>query len=139
MTNKQQGEISLDVKGKSYTLRPSMNALCTAEELMEKSLGREMSTTEIFFMVNRGNMRAIRIVLWAYLQAKHAKEFDTVDKVGSIIIDEIGLDAVNAQLQKLMEANEPPKEHGKAATGTNPPEAQVGDGVNSSSPLAESA
>lgn len=141
MATKQQGEIAIEVEGKTYTLRPSMNAMCIAEDAMEKALGREISTAEIFALCDRGNMRALRIVLWSYLQAKHAKDFDVPEKVGSLIIDVVGIDAVTKQLQKLMEINEPTKEQRRTTTGGNPPEAQAeaGSGENSSLPRAVSA
>lgn len=125
MANQQKGELSLRVNDRVYTLRPSLNALCVAEE----RTGR--TTSDLMLAAGMGSMNATRTVLWSYLQKYHAADFKTFDQVGDLI-DEAGLDEINRQLQKLMEINQPPVDAtALAAEGAGrPPEGQDGSGVH---------
>jgi hypothetical protein len=137
MANRQRGEVSLAVDGgKTYTLRPSVNALCAAED---KAGG--LTTSELMLRAANGSMTATRIVLWAYLQEHHAKEFSTVEQVGDLI-DLIGLGSVTAQLSAVADLNTPTRDQEAAAgvaDAADPQAAQDGTGAGSSLPRAATA
>lgn len=102
MANKERGEVSILVKGRSLTLRPNLNALCALEERYGKS------ASDIMYGASQGNMSATRQLLWAYLQKYHADEFQTMEQVGNMV-DDVGLDEINRQLSALQDANQPPE------------------------------
>lgn len=137
MANKERGELSLKVGDKVYTLRPTLNAMCEAEERW----GGEITTPELMQKCVMGNMRAVRVIVWAYLQEHHAKEFQDPKDVGRKIVNVIGLDSLNDQLNNLMGVNQPPETQEVVAPkdGANPQEAQDGTGDVSSPRLVVSA
>ena len=128
--NKQRGEVTIHVKGKPYVLRPSLNALCVIEDK-----GVYKSSTELFMKANLGEMRAVRALVWSYLQARHAEEFTTEQDAGNFI-DEAGLDTINTALGEVMEVNQPEPgsviaEELKKDGNEDPKSAQAGSGVGS--------
>lgn len=125
MANRERGEVSLKVGRKRYTLRPTLTAYCELEDRMDKT------HVEVMAEAARGSARSMRALLWSYLQAVHATEFETFESAG-VLIDTVGMDVVGEQLKKLDEANQPP-ETGKAA---DPQTAQGGPGNGSIGPHA---
>lgn len=127
MANSQRGEVSLDVGGKTYTLRPSFNAICAAED----KTGKRSSTLQL--EAELGDMRATRALIWAFLQPCHGNEFDTLEKAGEFVDMAGGLVAVQKRLEALAALNQPPEDM-KAPTGgtEDPPPAQAGTGDDSS-------
>ena len=67
-SNPHKGEVSFElVSGETYTLQFTIDAVCTLEELLDKS------TMEIFTQLARGRIGTLRACMWAGLQAHHPK------------------------------------------------------------------
>ena len=66
--NPHKGEVSFElVSGETYTLQFTVDAICTLEDLLDKS------SMEIFTLLARGRIGTLRAALWAGLQAHHPK------------------------------------------------------------------
>lgn len=125
MANRERGEASILVDGTAYTLRPSLNAMCEVEDLMG---GKRYGA--LLVEANLGDMRAVRALIWAFLQAKHGDEIKTLADAGKLV-DKVGLDEVNRQLEALMQLNAPEEQE----SGGRPPVGQGGTGgVSTSKP-----
>ena len=76
--NPVKGEVSFElVSGEAYTLQFTIDAICTLEELLDKS------SMEIFTLLARGRIGVLRAAMWAGLQARHPKI--TLREAGEII------------------------------------------------------
>jgi Phage tail tube protein, GTA-gp10 len=120
MANRERGEASLVVDGRTYTLRPSVNVLCDLEDAFNQSL------TEIIARASTGDLRAIRGLLFAYLQEAHGDEFQTPKDVGTWITKAGGLSAVEGALQEVQQLNAPP-------AAARPPRAQARNAAGATS------
>jgi hypothetical protein len=121
MANRERGEISLDVQGTAYTLRPTFNACCELETLTD---------TPVYEHINaalRGRLSAMRALMWCYLQECHGDEIKTLRDASAWIERAGGLAVVNAALERLQMVNAPEGEEGHA-NETNPPSAPNGTG-----------
>jgi hypothetical protein len=66
--NPHKGEVSFElVSGEAFTLQFTIDAVCTLEELLDKS------SMEIFGLLARGRIGVMRAAMWAGLQAHHPK------------------------------------------------------------------
>lgn len=76
--NPHKGEVSFElVSGEAYTLQFTIDAVCTLEELLDKS------SMEIFTLLARGRIGVLRAAMWAGLQAHHPKV--TLREAGELI------------------------------------------------------
>lgn len=67
-SNPHKGEVSFElVSGETYALQFTIDAVCTLEELLDKS------SMEIFTLLARGRIGVLRAAMWAGLQANHNK------------------------------------------------------------------
>ena len=77
--NPHRGEVSFELdSGEAFTLQFTIDAICTLEELLDKS------SVEIFGLLARGRISALRAAMWAGLQARHPKI--TVREAGEMIL-----------------------------------------------------
>lgn len=106
MANRERGEVSLTVGDRTYTLRPTLTAYCELEDLMD------MTHIDVLRAANKGSAKALRALVWSYLQAEHADVVKEPEEAGRII-DEAGQEHVEEQIRKMMQANEPPKDDEK--------------------------
>lgn len=120
MANTERGEVGIEVGGKPYTLRPTFNAVCELEELLDKDID------EVLVAINRGRLSSIRAVVWVLLQDEHAIEFPTL-RHASEFVEKIGVDRVMALLAKMFGLNF--EEVGKS--NPNPPKARAKTGARS--------
>lgn len=132
MANRERGEVSIEVGGKAYTLRPTFDAMCEFEELTGKTVD------DLFEDVLKSKLSGLRAVTWCLLQDVHAAEIKTL-KDASRWIDEAGVDAVRDAVERALGLNQAPEPaQGGTEAPANPPDAQAGTGEPSSSTLVES-
>lgn len=122
MANREKGEVGVEVEGKSYLLRPTVNALCELEDLTGKTVA------ELATRASAGSVRAARDLLWAYLQEAHRDEFKTPKDVGVWIERAGGLDRVMKALTDVIAVNAAETSAGESA---DPPAAQASTGAPS--------
>ena len=129
MANRARGEVSVEAAGRTYTLRPTVNAICDLEE-------REGVTfAALAERAGRGDTRAVRALVWAYLQDKHGAEVVTLIDAGAWIEKAGGLRALDTAMQAVVTANSGPE----AEAGADPREAQpAGVGATSTEKAAAS-
>lgn len=124
MANPERGEAELIVNGKPYTLKLSMNAAAQLQDRHKKTVG--VVVQEAMSL----DFKAIRALVWVFLQKCHADEFKREEQAGDFI-DEAGLNNVLETLQALGALNSDPDPN--AAARAN------GTGANSTSVLDASA
>lgn len=83
MANRERGEQRLVAGAQTFTLRLTIDACLEVEDRSGKTLD------DLIGSVNRGSVRALRWLLWASLQAKHAAEIPRPEDVGPVM-DAIG-------------------------------------------------
>jgi Phage tail tube protein, GTA-gp10 len=112
MANRERGEVSLTVNGTTYTLRPTVNAICDLEDLLQ------LPFAAIAEKASAGDIRAMRALMWAYLQDKHADEIKSPRDAGAWIERAGGLRQVETALREVTALNAPTET-------ARPPEAQA--------------
>lgn len=120
-SNPHKGEVSFElVSGETYTLQFTIDAICTLEELLDKS------SMDIFTLLARGRIGVLRAAMWAGLQTQHPKV--TVREAGELIPhikgDQKALQLVTRAMNLAFGEAEPGEaaEDGKA----DPPEGGTG-------------
>jgi hypothetical protein len=119
MANRERGEVSIEVGGTTYTLRPTINAICDVEDLTGDSF------TQLAQRAGAGDIRSMRALLWAYLQEQHSDEIKTVRDAGLWVNRAGGLAALEGKLREITQLNAPPS----SSTNERPREAQPEAGV----------
>lgn len=128
MANQARGEVSITVGEFSYTLRPTFDALCELEDLVDKGVD------QIVREVEEGRISGLRALIWVLLQDEHADEFQTLKQASAFIVAAGGGDAILPKLRELLELNS-----GDAGgQPANPPTAQA-DGTGRTSSPAQQA
>ncbi len=130
MANKERGEHSVVVDGQSYTLRPSFDALCELEHLVDRGID------EVFAEVRTGRLSGLRSVIWCLLQDEHASEIRTLKDASRWVEAVGGADVAIEIVNKVLGLNVA-DDNGSGGV-PNPPRAQAGIGGDSSSVRAES-
>lgn len=118
MANVERGEGSVTWGGKTYTLRPTFDALCELEERLNKPIDQIMREMQ------EGRLSSVRSVMWCLLQDEHAAEFKALKDASRLIEGIGGVDKAMTVLYGVMGLNL----ETEASTGGNPPDAQVGTG-----------
>lgn len=85
--------VQIGVRGRTYTLRPTVNAIADGETATGHSL------PSLLRQATDGRLCAIRILVWALLQPNHAHEIRTMADAGNWIERAGGVDVVMAHLQ----------------------------------------
>ena len=75
--NPQTGVVSFDVSGEAYRLQFTIDAICTLEDLLDKSVA------DIGVQMARGRIGAVRAALWAGLREHHPKV--TLKEAGDLL------------------------------------------------------
>lgn len=143
MANIHRGEIALEADGKVYTLAVSSNALVELEGLFSTS-ERRVTWQEVCRHAARNSHTHIRGILWAMLRKHHSEM--TLGHAGDLI-DQIGLDALDAKLAEIIRQTVPdPADLKKLGIApANPPKARArrttkaGTGMASTARVAASA
>lgn len=113
MANAERGEVSVDVGGRSLTLKIGTNAMCEIEAATGKTIteiGRLLGSEET------ASIELMRVVFWGALQHHH--EGLTLKDAGNLI-DEIGPSEIGPLIGRAFEAAFPAAKGGKE----NPPKA----------------
>lgn len=127
MANQERGELGVEVGGRRYTLRPTFDALCKLEDLLDKDI------ETILGSIDQGRLSGVRAVIWTLLQDQHEDEIRSLRQASEWIERAGGLPVVMPWLQTVMGFNSEPAADG--GTGANPPEGQA-DGIGASSERA---
>ena len=92
MANKYRGEAAVTINGREYTLRPSFDALCELETLIDASIDAALK------QVNEGRLSGLRAVVWALLHECHAQEIRTLKDASNWIeaASDAGIDVFEA-------------------------------------------
>lgn len=86
MANPKNGELALTVNGKTYTLVLNTAAMASLEEHYSTP-NHEASWDECWARVMKGNVRAVRALIWAMLRTHHPDI--TLEQAG-VVIDGAG-------------------------------------------------
>ena len=121
MANRERGEAAIDVDGRRYTIRPSMNALCQSKEFTGVTAPKFFHESSERAKAGDPDPNDLRIIAWIYLQACHGDEIKTLNDAGAWI-DRAGTDALGAALGELNAEN---SKAIKRASGGRPRKAQV--------------
>ncbi len=79
--NPERGEIDVDVSGRTFTLKPTMQNLVA----LEKRAGRTYG--QLIDAMTDTDVTAMREMLFAYLQPFHGKEFEKIESVNALMDD----------------------------------------------------
>lgn len=84
MANKQRGEVTLELAGEKYTLRPSFEAICELEDLLD------IGIMEIVTILHSGNVRLkfIAAIAWAGMWGYDKDNAPPFKDVGEMIMQE---------------------------------------------------
>lgn len=106
MANREQGEVGVEVAGRRYTLRPSFDAICELEGLVDKSF------EDVVSEIKAGRFSGLRAVIWCLLQDQHGAEIKTLKDASRWIEKAGGIDGVLTLINDVFELNtEPTTEH----------------------------
>lgn len=129
MANPTRGEVRIDVNGKPYTLKLTMNAGAVLQARTKRTVGELMAAASAL------DFAAIRSVVWMLLQKHHADEFKTEEQAGDFIDDAGGVPGISDAISAVVMVNQPP-DTGEAADATHPQTAQAGTtGASASRPV----
>lgn len=120
MTNPEKGEIAFEANGTTYTLQFTIDAICTLEGLLDKSI------FQISALLAANRVTAVRAALWAGLLTHHPKI--TVQQAGNLL-PVLKVDGAITMIGKALEAAfgaEEAASEGEASPPT-PGEAGTGD------------
>ncbi len=106
MANRELGEISFDVGDKTYTMKIDANALAEMEAALSTDT-RSMTWQQALTLVERGQVLAIRALLWASLRRYHRGI--TIEQAGDLV-QQMGSSGVNKQLEAAVKAAMPTAE-----------------------------
>lgn len=101
MANKDRGEISLKVDGKTYTLCFDVNALCEVEDLLGRGIPHIMADMQSAETMRFGTVRGL---LWGALQRHHPEM--TVKMAGEMV-SAVKLDKAMAAIGDALNASNP--------------------------------
>jgi len=139
MANRERGEVSVEIEGKTYTMTLDLEALCHLEDHFSTP-AREYAFPELLERAGKGSARHIRGIVWASLQRHH--KGITLEETSDIIQASGGLAGFSEKLNALAGSTRPDAEDEKELGGGKKPrprKAQHEAGENGTSKLAASA
>lgn len=139
MANRQNGEVSITIDGKVYTMAMTIDAMVALEEMFSTPQ-KDMTFQEVSDLCERGSMKHLRAMLWATLQGHHP-EFEIKD-VSGLVQAAGGLGVFTIKLMEMAKATQPDQKD-LAALGiradANPPQAQAAKQTRTSGGRSTSA
>lgn len=124
MSNAPRGTVTLEVGGKVYTLRLTINAICELEDALSTP-NKPVTFKEITEAAEKGSLRHVRAVFWAALLERHPEM--TLKDAGALI-SEVGLTGLSGHLSELGASLSPdPRDLAELSAGSKkrPQRAQV--------------
>lgn len=98
--------------GAEYSLQMDINGMCALEERVSADEGGRVTFQQIMSRIDDGDMRALRLVVWASL-LKHHPEVD-IDVAGLVATEVLQSTAVLALMNTLVAGASPAPEDAKA-------------------------
>jgi len=144
MANRQNGEVSIEIDGKTYTLAMTIDSMVALEDLFSTG-DTTVTFQDVIDRSDRGSMKHLRGLLWSVLQEHHPEV--AITDVSRLVQKAGGLGAITVKLMELAKGTQAdPKD--LEALGVkpekNPPPAQdggktSGTGADSTSEPVKSA
>ena len=101
MANRENGEVSLVIGDKTYTLAMTINAMVALEDMF--STPSQMVTFQkVSEMADAGSIKHLRAILWAVLQEHHPDV--TIEQVSTLVRDAGGLGVFTVKLLEMAKA-----------------------------------
>ncbi len=125
MANRQNGEVSIEIDGKSYTMALTLDAMVAVEDLFSTAQ-KSVTFQEVTEGADRGSAKHLRGLLWASLVTHHP-DLDVKD-VSALVQKAGGLAVFTMKLMELAKSTiADPKdlEALGVAPSANPPRAQA--------------
>ncbi len=85
MANTQRGEVSIELCGKKYTLRPTFEAICELEDSAKVSVIEMISNFQNMKLASM-NLRMISSVVWSGMWGHNKKDCPIQSEVGEMIL-----------------------------------------------------
>lgn len=114
MANTNNGEVPLEVGGKTYILKIDLNAICELEALLSTPT-HEMTFREALHLIDRKHIGATRALLFAGLRKHHPKL--TLEEVGDMMLEMGGIEGLDKKLEDAVAATMAPSD---ATAGKRP-------------------
>lgn len=144
MSNREKGEVTVEIDGTSYTFCLDMPAMIACEDHFSKEMGRDVYWGEIFDKVLKSSMRHVRVYIWASFLKYHPQM--TLDQATDLVQAFGGIVKFSTHIGALGNATTPDVADLKAMgidAKANPRKAQArrkgGTGLASTSRPAASA
>lgn len=140
MANRERGEVSIEIAGKTYTLAMTLNAMVALEDMFSTA-EKAVTFDEIAGLADRGSVKHLRACFWAVLQEHHS-DIQLTD-VSGLVADAGGIGAFSVKLQELAKVSAPDARdlNRLGVKPGNPPQAQAAKGGtggrSSSRPVAQ--
>lgn len=103
MSNRQTGEVTVEVEGQPFRLVLDINAMCELESMMSTPV-KDVTFHEVLSKAGTGSLRHIRAAFWAALRRHHGTM--TLSDVG-VWVEKAGLENLNEQLGHLAKSASP--------------------------------
>jgi hypothetical protein len=138
VANREKGESTLEVDGKTYTLVMGLDEICQLEEIVSRG-GRDYTIKEVIDLCQRGSLRFVRAILWAAL-IRHQPRM-TLEDVSGIIEHIGGMQKAYVVMGEVFKSMAPdPEDVKKDSKPSRPRKAQIdGTGAASTSKPVASA
>lgn len=104
MANREAGQISFVVDGKTYTLVLNTSVMATLEDHFSTPT-HDVAWDVIWGRVLRGSVKTVRALLWAMLQPHHPSV--TIEQAGTLIDRAGGFEGLTHILQQAAKASTP--------------------------------
>jgi hypothetical protein len=99
MANRERGEVAIEIDGQTYTLRLDLNALAEFEAALSTPI-QQVTFQEGLQRVERGQLIAVRAILWAGLRRYHPKL--SLMEAGDLIVKLGGMQNLDTVLKEAV-------------------------------------
>jgi len=96
MANSQRGEVSINLSGKTYIMRPSFEALCELEDVLNTTLPQLV----IDLQTGSVSLKKVTAVVWSGIWGYNKDEAPSINEIGQMVVDDGMLNIVNQDLVK---------------------------------------
>lgn len=103
MANRNNGEVSITIDGKVYTMVMTINAMVALEDLFSTPQ-KSMTFQEVSELAEQGSMKHLRALLWAVLQDHHPEI--EIGQVSDLVKKAGGLGVFTVKLLEMLKATQ---------------------------------